>query len=194
MTDTTNPNTTPPLVYCAGRFSAPTREGVEENIKRAVGTALDAAAAGAFPCCPHSNTAHPKFEELQPYPFWIAGTLELLRRCDAILMVPGWEGSSGARGELAEAIELCMPVFYDIDELQRWLRNWQPNQSPGPLIHLHRRLGPNAQRILLRVAQRLAAGTEYGDFTQGKDWDREAQEEAIDMAVYLAAKLEVSRA
>lgn len=173
MTDTTNPNTTPPLVYCAGRFSAPTREGIEENIKRAVGTALDAVAAGAFP-------------------FWIAGTLELLRRCDAILMVPGWEESSGARGELAEAIELCMPVFYDIDELQRWLRNWQPNQSPGPLIHLHRRLGPNAQRILLRIAQRLAAGTEYGDFEQRKDWDREAQEEAIDMAVYLAAKLEVS--
>jgi hypothetical protein len=71
-----------PLVYIAGPFSAPTREGVEANIAAAVQVGLDVAALGACPVVPHSNTAHPEFELLQGYEFWIAATK---RKCRTYL-------------------------------------------------------------------------------------------------------------
>ena len=94
------------LVYCAGPFS-PTaaqkasgmgrRESVEANIARAGAVAISVAALGAMPVCPHLNTSLPEFEEVQDYQFWLEGTDELLRRCDAAFFVGGWEASSGSR-------------------------------------------------------------------------------------------------
>lgn len=114
-------STLPPLVYIAGPFSAPTREGVELNIARAVEFAVEVAKLGAMPVCPHANTAHPEFERVQPYQFWIAGTLALLRVCRAVFLVPGWEKSSGARGESLDALERGIPVFHELHVLKAWL-------------------------------------------------------------------------
>jgi hypothetical protein len=112
----------PPLCYIAGPFSAPTREGVDLNIRKAVALALDVAEAGGFPVCPHANTAHPEFERVQPYEFWIAGTMALLRMCDVCVMVPGWEASSGATGERAEMLALGGPVFETVGEFREWMK------------------------------------------------------------------------
>jgi hypothetical protein len=109
------------MVYVAGKFSAKTRDGVEANIAAAVSCSLEVAKAGGFPVCPHANTAHPDFERVQPYPFWIEGTLLLMLACDALFMVPGWEQSSGARGERERAIAEGMHVFDSIDALKAWL-------------------------------------------------------------------------
>lgn len=109
------------VVYVAGPFSAPTRQGVEANIAAAEDWGLLIAKLGAMPLIPHANTSRQEFEKLQPYTFWIEGTKEILRRCDACFLIPGWERSSGARGEKAEAEELNIPVFEDIDELAAWL-------------------------------------------------------------------------
>ena len=50
-------------------------------------------------------------------------------------------------------------------------------------------LAPNGQRLLLALARRLVLGQQrYGDFPT-RDWTREAREEALDLAVYLAAEL-----
>lgn len=109
------------LVYVAGKFSAPTRAGVEANIAAAELVGIEVARLGLMPLIPHANTSHPQFEQVQPYPFWIEGTLELLRRSDALLTVSGWEASSGARGEVEEANRLGKPVFHDIAEMARCL-------------------------------------------------------------------------
>jgi hypothetical protein len=110
-----------PLVYVAGPFSAQDRLGVVANIQRAEKLGVEVARLGACPWIPHANTADPEFEKVQPYTFWIEATREQLRRCDAIIMVPGWESSSGARGEHADAIAWGKPVFYSVAELSRWL-------------------------------------------------------------------------
>ena len=47
------------------------------------------------------------------YAYWIASTLEVLRRCDAIFLVPGWGGSKGSVGEYEEALRLKIPAFDD---------------------------------------------------------------------------------
>ena len=118
---------TPKLIYCAGPFSAPDRAGVEANILRMSLLGVEVAKLGACPMIPHANTAHPEFETVQPYQFWIAATLEQLRRCDAALCAEDWQRSSGARGENAEAIRLGMPVFYSLGELAAWLRELKGN-------------------------------------------------------------------
>jgi hypothetical protein len=52
------------------------------------------------------------------------------------------------------------------------------------------RLGPRAQQLLLALARRLVLGAErYGDFPT-RDFKKEALEEALDLAIYLAAELE----
>ncbi len=98
-----------------------TREGVDANIARAEDIGIKVAELGAMPVIPHANTSRPDFEHVQPYPFWIAGTLALLRRCDAMILTAYWEKSFGARGEKAEAELLGIPVFFTVDALRAWL-------------------------------------------------------------------------
>ncbi len=112
----------PPLVYVAGKFSAPTRAEVELNIKAAERYGILLTNVGAFAVVPHTNTGHPRYAELQSYEFFIAGTLALCRACDAILLIPGWESSRGARGEATEMMRLGRPIFYDVDDVADWVK------------------------------------------------------------------------
>jgi hypothetical protein len=109
------------LVYIAGPFSARTREGVELNIARAVALGVEVARLGAMPVCPHANTSHPEYERVQPYSFWIEGTMLLLRKCDAVMLVPGWENSKGACCEYDDAFQRNVPIFDALGDLDRWL-------------------------------------------------------------------------
>ncbi len=99
-----------PLIYVAGPFSAPTRGGVEDNIRTATEYGLLVARCGGMPVVPHANTAHPDYEHAQSYEFWIRGTAKLMARCDGVLMIPGWELSRGATGERELAIKIGLPV------------------------------------------------------------------------------------
>jgi hypothetical protein len=61
----------------------------------------------------------------------------------------------------------------------------------GKLLTYWEAMLPNERKALLAIARRLYWGQkEYGPLAFGKkDWAKEAQEEAFDMAVYLAASL-----
>lgn len=37
---------------------------------------------------------------------------EMLRRCDALAVLPGWESSSGTKKEIEDAKKLSLPIFY----------------------------------------------------------------------------------
>lgn len=113
---------TPYLVYVAGPFSAPDRAGVEANIASATAAGLELARRGLYPVIPHANTAHPAFEDVQPYQFWIRGTLEQMRRCDAVFLVHGWDKSRGATAEKVEAESLGLPVFASFAAISEWAR------------------------------------------------------------------------
>jgi len=60
------------------------------------------------------------------------------------------------------------------------------------LIAIWHDLGPRERRVFATIGVRLLAGqVAYGKLTpRKKRWMKEAQEEAMDMAVYLAAQLE----
>ena len=109
------------VVYIAGPFTGKTAWDVEQNVRRAEILALEVARLGAMPLCPHTNTRF--FYGQCDEEFWYAGTMELLCRCDAVFMVPGWEHSKGATTERACAIELGIPVFHGVHGLSNWLHS-----------------------------------------------------------------------
>lgn len=108
------------IVYVAGPFRGPTPWDVAENVRRAERLGLEVAKLGAMPLIPHANTAH--FDGQLTGQFWVDGTLELMRRCDAVVLVRGWGDSSGTLGEIAEAQRFGIPVFGDLFALDMWLR------------------------------------------------------------------------
>jgi hypothetical protein len=97
------------IIYIAGPFSAPTAWGIEQNVRRAESIAAEVVKLGAMPLCPHANTRF--FHGFASDEFFIEGTMELLRRCDAVALTPDWRCSQGARGEEIEARRLGLPVF-----------------------------------------------------------------------------------
>jgi len=107
------------IVYICGPFRAPTPWAVEQNVRRAEAIALEVAERGAMPLCPHTNTRF--FNGLLSDQFWIEGTAELLRRCDAIFRLQGWFRSEGSKGETLLAAELGIPIFDYLEDLEAWI-------------------------------------------------------------------------
>jgi hypothetical protein len=107
------------IVYIAGPFRGPTAWDIERNVRRAEELGFEVSKLGAMPLIPHTNTRF--FHGNGTDAFWLEGTLELLRRSNAVITVDGWTNSSGARGEVVEARALSLPVFHDLHELAAWL-------------------------------------------------------------------------
>jgi hypothetical protein len=113
------------VLYVAGAFTAPTGWGIEQNVRAAEKVGLYVARLGAMPVIPHANTRF--FHGECTEEFWYAGTLEMLKRCDGIIMVAGWSESKGARVEYDYALSRSpqrMPVFFagitPDDVIQAW--------------------------------------------------------------------------
>lgn len=120
--------TTPLLIYVAGPYRAPTAWQRDENIHRARRCGVEIARTGiAYPVIPHGNTAH--FDGEAPDALWLEGTIALMKRCDGVVMIPGWRASAGARDERSVAFASSIPVL-DLDGcgldsavLLRWIQN-----------------------------------------------------------------------
>ncbi len=108
------------MIYVAGPFRGADHWEIEENIRRAERLALEVWRAGAACICPHANTRF--FQGAASDDIWLEGDLEILRRCDAILLTPDWERSLGASKERDRAIHLHLPVFYELWQLKDWLK------------------------------------------------------------------------
>lgn len=97
------------VVYIAGKYRGPNAWAIEMNIRAAAQVAAKVWEAGHAAICPHLNTAH--MDGLTSDEVFLAGTLEMLRRCDAVLCVSNWRDSVGARAEVEEARRVGLPVF-----------------------------------------------------------------------------------
>lgn len=110
-----------PLVYVAGPFRGANSWEMEENIRRAETLALECWRAGYATICPHTNTRF--FQGAAPDKVWLTGDLEILRRCDALVLTPDWERSSGARAERDFAVKHGIPVFLCIESMNHFFHN-----------------------------------------------------------------------
>lgn len=107
------------VIYIAGPFGAPTSWQVAENIRSAERLALEVWRLGAVAICPHANSG--TMAGALPEATALAGYLEVLRRCDAVLLMPDWRQSPGACQEHAQAKRERMPTFDSIEGLRQWL-------------------------------------------------------------------------
>ena len=110
-------------IYVAGPYSGPTAEHVEAN----VGAALDAGDrledAGIRAFVPHlSHFRH--LRRARGYEEWMEIDFAWVRRCDALLRMPG--ASSGADREVSLALALSLPVFFSEAEAIRWAHGGAP--------------------------------------------------------------------
>lgn len=107
------------LIFISGPFRAPNSWEIEKNIRRAEALALEVWKLGAAVICPHANTRF--FQGAAEDDLWLKGDLEMLRRCDAVMLTDTWRGSAGAKTEVAEAQHRQIPVFERLGDLWEWL-------------------------------------------------------------------------
>jgi len=99
------------VIYVAGPYRADSENGVFENIIHARREAQKLWHKGWAVICPHTNTMF--MGETKPDLIFLAGDLEILKRCDAIYMLRGWGASEGAKCELNQARSDGLMIYYE---------------------------------------------------------------------------------
>jgi len=97
------------LVFISGPFRANSTWEVEQNIRKAEELALEYWRQGYAVICPHTNTRF--FQGALEDDVWLKGDIEILKRCDAIAFVEGWEMSEGSREEYQLAIKSGLEIL-----------------------------------------------------------------------------------
>ena len=112
------------VIYIAGSYRATNAWLVEQNVRRAEEAAhyiISHAAKPVVCLVPHSLGRF--FNGTMTAEYWLDATLELMRRCDAVYVLPGSESSAGTRGEVAEANRLRLPVLISRRAVLTWISN-----------------------------------------------------------------------
>lgn len=91
----------------------------QQNTNRAIDAGIELLEKGHHPYIPHlSHYIHQRMH----YDYdkkWYDFDLVWLRLCEAIVMLPGWEESTGARQELEEAKKLGLKIYHSLDEVPK---------------------------------------------------------------------------
>ncbi len=102
------------------------------NVNKARKVARKVWLSGFTAICPHLNT---DFEDnlLIPHEEYLKGDLEILIRCNVILMLENWENSKGARQEHDEAHAIGIPILYSVESLEAWYKEIEEQQFKNGL-------------------------------------------------------------
>lgn len=119
------------LVFIAGPYNGEPYQ-VERNVWKAREAAIALWATGFVAICPHLNSHN--FGGVVPEGEFYKAYLEVLSRCDAVLMLNGSWKSKGATLEVNRAMELGLPVFESVFFLDRHYENFD-EARPCPLDH-----------------------------------------------------------
>lgn len=120
----------PPVVYVAGKYRSKWYGyfnilGVAVNIRKARKVAKELFRKGIVALCPHSNSAFFDFFDKVPDEIILPACIELMKRCDAVLVLPNWVDSSGTKVEIEEARKANIPVFYFQEDLDKYIERSQ---------------------------------------------------------------------
>lgn len=152
------------LLYIAGPYRSETPEGIKANITMAQHVGARAADRGWTPMVPHNMSAG---LELLGDEFWLDATMELLKRCDAVLLVPGYQESAGTMAEIEEAVSRGMSIFemHDLPEFSSWVDPEKDRAAGKALSDLglrRRERGPESYRMILEKRAQRREETNHG--------------------------------
>ncbi len=99
------------LVYVSGPYYGNTPEQIDKNIAAARAVAIKLWEMGHAVICPHTNTIHFEQDCEATYEQYIEGDLNMISRCDAMVMLKYWETSKGAKIEYEYAVALGVPIY-----------------------------------------------------------------------------------
>ncbi len=114
------------LVFIAGPYFGDGQTAtIEANIQQAERYAIALANAGVGFFCPHLHTRHFGLKAQMGEEFYHRLDFQYLLRSDAVLFLPQWRNSSGARREHAWATWRRLPCFYpsspeNLQEVVEW--------------------------------------------------------------------------
>ena len=114
-------NTKQVVVYVAGPFRGTSHWQQEQNVRNAEAMALEVWKLGHVALCPHTNTRF--FQGELPDDAWLIGDIELLKRCDVLLVCEGWRDSKGTLAEIACAQLNDLTVLYSLNEFKAFLES-----------------------------------------------------------------------
>ena len=105
------------LIYVAGKYTG----NVDKNIADARKVAIALWEKGHAVICPHLNSANMEDDCKATWQDYLDGDLNIISRCDALVMVYNWRDSKGAMLEHDYATSLNIPIYYapDLPELHR---------------------------------------------------------------------------
>jgi hypothetical protein len=103
------------LIYLAGPYTGSTPKERDDNVMRAKMIGLFVILLGDDPFIPQSMT-HGLEDFGVSYERFLYLGLNILQRCDALLLLPNWEISKGAKKELKAAQKLGVKVFESLEE------------------------------------------------------------------------------
>jgi len=123
------------VIYLAGPYRAETVWQTHRNIRTAEEYAAKLWNMGAAAVCPHKNSAH--LDGCADEKVFLDGYLEIVKRCDAVLLLPSWNTSIGAASELALAERCNIPVFdyKNLGELLVWMATDKSEQKGATCDH-----------------------------------------------------------
>lgn len=103
------------LIFIGGPyFGDGKRETIEANIREAEKYAIALANRGIFFFCPHLHTGHFGEKAKQGEDFYKALDFHILEKSDALLAMPRWRESSGARAEVQRSGERGIKIFFPL--------------------------------------------------------------------------------
>ena len=100
------------IIYVSGKYTGKTPKETNKNIAEAKAVAIELWNKGFTALCPHLNTAN--FEDSEchaTYKDYLRGDIELLSRCDAMVLCKGWQESNGALLEVEFAKNNNIPIY-----------------------------------------------------------------------------------
>lgn len=99
------------MIYIAGPYRASTKLGIIINILKARKVAKKYWALGYTVICPHTNSG--LMDGCAPDEIFLRGGIELLKHADKMVVLPGWERSTGTLAEIEFAKIKGKPIVFE---------------------------------------------------------------------------------
>lgn len=113
-----------PIVYVAGKYSAPNIIEVLQNIREGNKKATEFLKKGFAPFSPFLDYQFSFFQDITVEEYY-EYSMAFLERSDCVFVLPNSEESKGTQKEIERANELDIPIFFDEGELEKYKAEWE---------------------------------------------------------------------